>query len=511
MLSGMTRTLRAALVLGAAALTVSALTPAAEATPSPTEVAWEDACPAGSPSGYQCGHLDVPLSYQDPRGAKIRIAVSKLPATEPWHRVGTIFSNPGGPGNPGRFAPVLTPELHKRFDIVGFDPRGIGASTQMHCFTDPSQVAPLARIVGQFPMSPEEEQRHFQDTKAVTDLCEQNAGPLANHLSTATIAQDLDRLREAFGERKLRYYGLSYGTYLAEVYANLFPGRAGSLALDAVDDPVNWTTGYRPSDVQVPMSVRLGAFRDAQHALKSFLSACASDARCAFHEPGVDLVAKYNAILDRLEAGPLTILDPAGAPRRVTYPNAISQVHNGLTDAANSPALAEFLEALTHPVSTPPVPPSGGMPDMATIDSLLAGGATVCSDGANPHDPTVWPGFARMADAQGRGFGSNDTYKTMPCATWKVSDVDRYTGPWNRPTAPVLLISNVQGDPETPYEGAQRTERLLGNARLLSLDTFGHGSRGKSACIDSALDRYFLKGALPSAGTVCKPDAGPFG
>ena len=511
MLAPMTRKLRAALVLGAAALTVSALAPVAEAAPAPAGVVWEDACPAGSPSGYQCGHLDVPLSYQDPRGAKIRIAVAKLPASEPWHRAGTVFANPGGPGQRGRFAPALTPELHKRFDIVGFDPRGIGASTQMHCFTDPSQVAPLARIVGQFPMSAEEEQRYLADAKAVTDLCEQNAGPLANHLSTATVARDLDRLRDAIGERKLRYYGLSYGTYLGQVYANLFPGRVGSLALDAVDDPVNWATGYRPADAQVPMSVRLGAFRDAQNALKSFFSVCASDVRCAFREPGVDLLAKYNAILDGLEAGPLTILDPAGVPRRVTYPDAISEIHDALTSAQNSPALGEFLQALTHPVSTPPIPPSGGMPDMATIDSLLAGGATVCSDAANPHDATVWPGFARLADAQGRGFGSNDTYKTIPCATWNVSDADRYAGPWNRSTAPVLLIGNRQGDPETPYEGAQRTERLLGNARLLTLDTFGHGARGRSACIDTALDQYFLRGSLPAVGAVCAPDVGPFG
>ncbi len=505
----MTRTVRAALVLGAAALTISALTPIAEAAPA--GVAWEDVCPTGSPPGYQCGHLAVPLSYQDPNGPRISVAVAKLPATEPWHRLGTIFTNPGGPGNPGRFSPVLTPELHKRFDIVGFDPRGIGASTQMHCFTDPSQLEPLSRVLGQFPITAEEEQRQFHDTKTVTDLCEQNAGPLANHLSTTTIARDLDRLRTAFGEQKLRYYALSYGTYLGEVYANLFPGRVGSVALDAVDDPVNWTAGYHPVDAQAPMPFRLGAFRDAQNALKAFFSACSADVRCAFREPGVDLPAKYNGILDRLEAGPLTILDPAGVPTRVSYPDAISEVHNGLLDAQRAPALGVFLEALTHPVSTPPAPPSGGPPSMVQIDSILAGGATVCSDGANPHVPTVWPGFARAADAQGRGFGSSDTYKTLPCATWKLANTDRYTGPWNRPTAPILLLANRQGDPETPYDGAQRTERLLGNARLLSLDTFGHGSRGRSACIDAALNRYFLQGALPGRGAVCAPDEGPFG
>ncbi|MCR6483280.1 alpha/beta hydrolase [Amycolatopsis sp. OK19-0408] len=475
--------LRAALALGAAAGVVALSAPAAEA--GSAGIVWESACA----TGYQCGHLDVPMSYQDPSAGTVSIAVGRLPATDQAHKLGTIFYNPGGPGSSGRLAPALTPFLHERYDIVGFDPRGVGASSKIHCFTDPSQLEVLQRALGTFPLTRAAEQQQIADTKTVTDLCEQNGGPLANHLSTGTIARDLDRLRAAFGEQKLRYYGKSYGTYLGETYANLFPGRVGSLALDAVDDPMRWASGTGP------MSYRLRGYEDGPRAIQSFLDACA--ARCPFD---------YNAILDRLEAGPITVTDTAGQQVVVTYQSAIAQIHDYLTDAQAAPQLAAFLQALADPASRAPVS-AGGLPD---VDSLLGGGATLCSDAANPRDPAVWWDYARRADQVGRGFGRYDVYKTLPCATWDVADTGRYAGPWNRPTAPVLLLANRQGDLETPYAGAQRTEKLLGNARLLTLDTYGHGSRGKSACVDAWLDRYFAAGSVPARGTVCAPDRGPF-
>jgi pimeloyl-ACP methyl ester carboxylesterase len=474
------RKLRAALALGAAASVVALSAPAAAA--SPAGIVWEDSCQAG----YQCGHLDVPLSYQDPSAGSARIAVARLPATDQAHKLGTIFYNPGGPGSSGRFAPALTPALHARFDIVGVDPRGVGASSKIHCFTDPSQLEVLQRALGTFPLTREAERQQIADTRVVTDLCEQNAGPLANHLSTGTIARDLDRLRAAFGEPKLRYYGKSYGTYIGETYANLFPGRVGSLALDAVDDPVRWSTGPGP------MSYRLRGFEDAPRALQSFLDACG--AQCAF---------EYDKILDRLERGPITVTDTAGQQVVVTGQSAIARIHDYLTDAQAAPRLAAFLQALADPASSRAPAVQGGPPD---IDSLLGGGATLCSDAANPRDPALWWDYARRADRVARGFGPYDVYKTLPCATWDVTDTGRYTGPWNRPTAPILLLANRQGDLETPYAGAHRAERLLGNAHLLSLDTYGHGSRGKSACIDKSLDDYFVAGAVPAPGTLCVPD-----
>ncbi len=495
--------LRAGTALAASALGLATLVPPAKAAPGGID--W-GRCESGSPAGYQCARVPVPLSYRDPDGPRLSLAVGLLPAVDQKHKLGTVFANPGGPGNPGRFAPALTPELHQRFDIVGFDPRGVGASTPLRCFTDPRQAEEFAGVIGDFPRTTTERARHKAAVARLTGLCERNAGPLGKHLSTANTARDLDRLRAAIGEPKLRYYGLSYGTYLGEVYANLFPNRAGALALDAVDDPVNWTSGYRPAQARIPMSTRLGGYRDAERALDSFFTACAADTRCAFR--GGDLRARYDRILDRLETGPVTITDPeTGAPQRVRYQDAIARVHEALTDSANSPGLAGFLAALEHPLPERSTA-RAGVPTPA--DSMLGGGATLCADAANPRDPDVWPRYAAAADRQARGFGSYDTYKTLPCATWDVADADRYPGPWNRSTAPILLLADRKGDPETPYAGAERTARLLGKARLLALDDFGHGARGKSRCIDAALNAYLSSGTLPARGTVCRPDRAPF-
>lgn len=495
---------RTAALLAVTALAAVTIAPVASAAPDTID--WGP-CPAGSPPGFDCAEIQVPLSYRDPRGPQITIALGRLPATDQKNKRGTIFTNPGGPGNPGRFTDPLTPSLHRQFDVVGFDPRGVGASTPIRCFADEAELEPLKRIFGQFPINPEQEKQHLTDVRSVADSCGRNAGPLLGHVSTANVARDLDRLREAVGEPRLRYYGLSYGTYVGEVYANLFPGRVGAVALDAVDDPVNWSTGYRPGDANVPFSYRLGAFRDAQRALQSFLDACAGDTRCAFREPGTDLLAKYNAILDKLTTGPVTITDPeSGKPAKIRYQDVVVRTHNALTDEANSPKLARFLQAVAKPSGLSTRDAGVETP----FDSAMGGGSTVCTDSSNPRDPAAWSRYARLADQEGRGFGSYDLYLSLPCAFWPVSDPDRYTGPWNRPTAPILLLANGKGDPRTPYAGARRTERLLGNARLLTLDAFGHGAIGRSACIDAALDAYFANGGLPTKGTVCAPDHGPF-
>jgi pimeloyl-ACP methyl ester carboxylesterase len=512
---------RVVATLAATALAAALLPVAAQATPSPP-LSW-GGCPADAsvPTGalpldhYQCATLAVPLSYRDTNGPSIQLAVGRLPATDQAHKLGTLFYNPGGPGQSGRIPPVLTPELHRRFDLVGFDPRGIGASTTAHCFTSPDQLAVLQRVAAQFPTTPEETRQEIADVLTIDDLCARNAGPLYSHLSTANVARDLDRLRAAVGSPTLSYYGLSYGTVLGETYANLFPDRIRAVVLDAVDDPVNWTTGYRPADANVPFSVRLGADLGPQQTLRSFLAACAADSRCAFRESGADLLARYNHVLDRLAAGPVTFIDPAtGQTATIRYPDAVSRIIEYLTDAANSPELARFLQALSTPTAAVAVAPAATpipTPIPTQFDSLLAGAATYCADAVNPTDPAVWPRFAAATDLRARGFGPHYTYLSLPCVRFPSADADHYAGPWNRHTAhTVLLVGNSQGDPATPYDGAQRTAALLGNARLLTLDTFGHGSVGRSQCVDDAVDAYFLRLRVPAAGTVCAPNHGPF-
>ncbi|MGH3623826.1 MAG: alpha/beta hydrolase [Sciscionella sp.] len=255
--------------------------------------------------------------------------------------------------------------------------------------------------------------------------------------------------------------------------------------------------------------------RREHSALRAFLTACAADMRCAFRQPGTDMLTKYNTVLRRLRQHPVTITDPeTGAPTEVRYQDAIGRFRTALEDAANSPALARLLQDLYDaPETTAPATRAAQPAAAPPVDynAPLRGGAVLCADSVNPTNPRLWSGFAHRADRAAPGFGSLFTYLSLPCATWPGTDADRYTGPWNRGTAePVLLIGNSQGDPDTPYAGARRTAALLGDGRLLTLDSFGHGARGKSRCVDGALDRYFIALRPPAAGTVCQPDSAPF-
>lgn len=542
----------ASTLLALLALLLAAASPAAAQTPMGTngaavpELDWAP-CPIEEPEpepengeegeepeaplAYECATAEVPLSYRDPDGQTIELAVAKLPAADPERRIGTLFWNPGGPGGSGRFFPPISEELHERFDLVGFDPRGVADSTPLRCFRDNDQAL---RLLGNlFPITPREERRYLRRTAAATRRCARRGGPILAHMSTANVARDLDLLRAAVGDDQLSYLGYSYGTQLGQVYANLFPDRVRALTLDAVLDPVAWTTGRLPGDRLLPVTSRLGSPRGANQALGSFLAACAADAeRCAFAEEGVDLRAKYDALLTRLRAQPVVITTEEGEEVRVTYQDVVELTRGLLYFAPASPLLAEILEGLTlaaAPVTPGRMRPRVELPALPERRPILGRAfeeddeeepyyglewfsAVTCTDSVNPDDPQAWPAVARALDAETGPFGSPWTYYSLTCATWPAEDRDRYLGPWNRPTAnPILLVGNSLGDPATPYEGAQASAGELADARLLTLDSFGHTAfGGLSTCIDEAVERYFIEGELPEEGTVCQPDRTPF-
>lgn len=515
---------------------------------SAPEIRWKQ-CPDGTlppglpDPGYECSTVKVPLSYRKPGGRKIELALGRLPATGPERKIGTLFWNPGGPGGPGRIPPPFSPKLRERFDIVGFDPRGVGESTPLKCFTSNRQA--LNTFGRPFPITLQQEQRFFDANERGTRLCARNAGPLLWHMSTANVARDMDLLRQSVGDKKMTYIGYSYGTHLGEVYANLFPKKVRALALDAVLDPVEWTTGKKPGDALVkPFTYRLGSFDGAQKALRTFLRACADDNRCAFRERGSDareLEAKYERLLERLRNEPAEVSE-GGQTFELTYQDVVGFTLSLLYSAEASPLLAEFLQDIyevTEPqgerttqgttqerkeetvpeVDVPDVPtqPTFERPQSRQQQGPYFGlewfPAVSCLDTENPNNKLLWSVFARKADQQAPGFGSLWTYSSMPCATWPVTDPDRYAGPWNKKTSgPILTIGNRQGDPATPYDDAQTTTQRLADARLLTLDSFGHTAAygGQSRCIDRTVDRYLIEGKLPPEGKVCQPDRKPF-
>ena len=500
-------------------------------------------CPkAVAPGQYQCATARVPLSYRHPGGKKTTLALGRLRATDQEHKIGTLFWNIGGPGGSARIPPNFSKKLHERFDIVGFDPRGTNASTPLKCFSSNRQATEL--FGRPFPASIEQVNPYFDANERGTRLCEKNAGPIISHMSTANVARDMDLLRRAVGDDKLTYIGFSYGTFLGSTYANMFPGKVRAMTLDAVLDPVEWTTGKKPGDgLAKPLTYRVGSFYGAQDALKSFLTACANagpgsrPGRCAFAERGAgpgELLARYEKMLKRLKQGPVEVND-GGQIKKVTYQDAVLTTLSKLYYAPNSPSLARFLEDLRHAIAgggtarkkaapvvdVPEVPsrPTYERPQTrATASPPYLGlewfPGVACVDSVNPPSVASWLLYARLADERVPGFGPHWTYVSTPCATWPAEDPDRYRGPWNRQTAnPVLLVGNRGGDPATPYEDARTTAtRRLADGRLLTVNTFGHtASYGdQSDCVDASVNRYFVEGKLPPKGKVCQPNHGPF-
>lgn len=533
------RGLRLAVLTATGALGASLITglasPAAArpGTPPVPEISWGP-CPleafAFSPVApsdrYQCGTATVPMDYDDPSGPTIDLALGRLPAADQATKIGTLFVNPGGPGSPGQIPPEISPAVHERFDIVGFDPRGVGASTPLRCFSELGQGVDL--LGRPFPVTPEQERDLVGAVARGTDLCGKQGGPLLEHMSTANVARDLDVLRAAVGDDQLNYLAFSYGSVLGATYANLFPNRVRTLVLDGVLDPVEWTTGAPRAGGLAPMSYRVGSFGGARQALDSFLDACERDDRCTFREPGVDLRQKFDRLLERVKQAPVNV--PVDGPDEmpdtvVDYQTAIGTTLQFLYHAGDAGALAGLLQELDD-AAFPDASPDllGGLSDQ--LGSLLArpryqdapylgpeqGLGVQCTDSDNPRDPAAWARFARDADTIAPGFGSYWTYLSLGCATWPVTDEDRYTGPWNTQlSAQPLLIGNSQGDPATPLEGARATAGRLDGARLITLDTFGHTAQGGlSACIDGAVDRYLIDRQLPPDGLSCQPDRSPF-
>ncbi|GAB7041836.1 MULTISPECIES: alpha/beta fold hydrolase [Catenuloplanes] len=496
-------------VVAAAVLAAVALTPGA-AVAAPT-LAWAP-CTEEDLLGLDCTGYEVPLDHDRPRGGTTTIALARRPATDPDRRIGTLFVNPGGPGGAGRFLAavadlLLPPEVLARFDVVGFDPRGIGASDPVQCFaTDEEAAALLSRMSG-VPLTAEQISSTLRANHEYTEACKRNMGALLPHMSTLNVAKDLDLLRRAVGDERLTYVGYSYGTMIGATYVNLFPQRVRAVILDGNVDP-----DQRANRRLANKFDRAGGF---EVALDGFLRACdAAGPACAF---AGGARAKFDAMRERLRQGPADV-PPFGT---VTIDDLTGFISSVLYDVRAFPDAAATLQALHEGLSgtagraagVPPMalealPPRGGLADAYAFNSNDAFFAVNCADAPLPRDPARYPGFAAAFEAAHRTFGRAEAFSEVGCANWPRIE-ERYAGPWDRRTARTVLVVNPTFDPATRYDFAVRMTRQLGNARLLTLDGFGHAS-GDSACVTGWYARYLVEGAVPPAGTRCAQDVAPF-
>jgi pimeloyl-ACP methyl ester carboxylesterase len=489
---------------------------------------------------FECATVGVPLDYDNPSGARISIAMVRLPAANPARRQGSLFINPGGPGGSGvdfalGAAPFLfTQEVRDRFDIIGFDPRGIIRSDPLRCFGTPRQWDPYFTPFA-FPISDAEVDAWVAADRYLDGACDRRGRAILDHMSTANVARDMDRLRQAVGDEKLTYYGVSYGSMLGQTYANLFPDNFRALVVDGVLDPIAWTTGA-PGQQDLPFSTRLRSDQGAQDTLEEFFRLCDEGGAACPLSGGAGAAARYAAIADVLRAGPIVAEDPfTGEIIEYNYSFLIADTLGAMYDSFVWPDFAlllEYVESQASPAALgqalAAVRGTSSLADSSRELSRAAGGyvtkrgfptypnfiegfpAVACADSDNPDDYQAWVGAGADADEAFGYFGRIWTWASSICAEWPGADDDRYVGPFDTATTAPVLVVGAKWDPATRYEGAVIAHDLLPNSALLTVDSWGHTSLFASACADAAIAAYLIAQTTPAPGTTCTQDLVPW-
>ncbi|MGN9911172.1 alpha/beta fold hydrolase [Phytohabitans sp. LJ34] len=492
-----------------ALLLVSLVAPAPPASADPLR--WTDcpeemvrAVPVEERHKYDCATHAVPIDYAWPAAGTVGIAMLRRAADDPAHRIGSLFVNPGGPGGRGTLLPieldsVLPAEILRRFDVVGFDPRGVGLSGAIRCFATGEEAEAVYGRVVLVPVTRPEIASTLRANRDLTDACAARGGPLLPHVSTLNVARDLDRLRAAVGDRRLTYLGFSYGTLVGATYANLFPHRVRAVVGDGNVDPALRTT----NGLEYLRQRAAGM----EAVLDAFLSRCAEvGARCAFSAG--DPAAKLAAIRARLRQGPLTVpglgpLDLSTFTGELASTLYTPQLYAQL--AAQLQAVYEATQAGPAAAKTSGTPYTGNESEFAVT----------CADEPYPRNPAIFPAVAPLWEHQAPTFGRGHAFGAVFCATWPARQPERYDGPWDRRAATPLLLFGNYHDPATNYTFNQRMAAELDAARLVSVDAFGHTSLGRpdrprSGCAQAIAAHYLVDLALPPPGTVCPAETQPF-
>jgi pimeloyl-ACP methyl ester carboxylesterase len=467
--------------------------------------------------GFQCTTAHVPLSYQQPRGRLISIAVIRHLAADRSRRTHSLFVNGGGPAAQiASFValyPSIPAQLRSRFTIITFDPRGFGFSTQLRCFPSLAAENKLLAPVQPYPTFPvgARQTAMFERTYARFDeQCARHGGGLVQHDSTADVARDMNLIRAAVRSRRLDYIGLSYGTGLGAVYANLFPATVGHMVLDGNLDPIAWTHGDGE-----PEFVRQGNGPNQAAQNAEFLTLCGKrpTLKCAFSAGSAAATRKkFAELLKRLLAHPVVV-----DGQTVTYAD-VFQIVPPIDVSAWQPAAAQLQQLwiattkVTSSTATRPTRITGFAAAGAPYAGLEQAMAVLCADSDDPHSAGAYVAAAMAGGTRYGGFGELAAWEDEACADWpRAAGQDRYSGPWNRWTAsPILVVGNT-GDPVTAYRNAVAMARDLRRARLLTVHGFGHTEFfNPSTCANNFVFRYLLTGAVPPSGTVCQQTVHPF-
>lgn len=442
--------------------------------PPPVPVEWR-ACGGG----FDCATVAVPVDYLDPAGGTLDLALVRRPAGDPAQRIGTLVMNPGGPGASGvrrvRRGFVVSDEVAARFDIVGFDPRGVGASTPVQC----GGSVPALRATDLDPDTPAEVASLTAAAQAVAAECIATEGTRLAHLGTWEVARDVEVIRRAIGEPQLSYVGLSYGTLIGLLWAEAYPTSVRALVLDGVVDP---SAGGGAISLE-----QVGAI---ETVMASIDVACGADPSCPVAADG-GVLAAYDEVARRLEAGELA--GGGVGPTQLAYA-AFSATYGEERWPLLWSALRAGLDGEL-----------GGIAEMARWFTGLVDYApfalVTCLDSEHPAGFEAWQQAATSAAALSARFGRLSTNELLPCAFWPASTYEPHRV--RAPGTPPVLVVGSTGDAATPYEQAVRVAEDLERGVLLTVAMEGHIATGDSACADATITRYLVDLATPAPGTTC--------
>jgi pimeloyl-ACP methyl ester carboxylesterase len=450
------------------------------------------ACPTGPgvvlDPRQECATIQVPLDYGDPTGEQLGLAISRISTATPQARRGVLLLIPGGPGNSGLSRPStyglrLPKQVLDRYDIVGFDPRGVGRSTPVSCGLGPADLDPLALLP--WPAPGGDISGNTERARRIALGCLRQGGSVLRHISTRNEARDIDQIRRALGEPRLSYWAVSYGTYVGAVYATMFPDRTDRVVLDSSDDPDpdqvarGWAANFAAgAEDRFPDFARWAADRDSTYGL------------------GVTPTAVRHTYL-RLAAA----LDQR--PRPDLSGNTLRAVmFNSLYSDATFPQLAQVLRA----AATSSPPPDIPLPPAEQLQNYIAAQtATACND-------VTWPrSVSDYARAVARDRAAHPLTAGMPvnifaCAFWPLRPTEPATRISDRGPSNVLMIQNLR-DPATPHSAALKMRRALGQrARMVTVDSGGHGAylANGNSCGDHTVTAFLTTGERPHHDTTCR-------
>ena len=456
---------------------------------------------SGQDTGFTCAKVKVPLDYDNPGGQTIEIAVKKRAAG--GDSIGSLFVNPGGPGGSGidlvdEAGSYFSKKLTSSYDVVGFDPRGVGASTAVDCLTDAELDA--ERAGANDPATPSAsatEERAQKMGEACTSKT--STSGLLDHIDTISVARDLDILRAVDGQQALTYLGYSYGTYLGATYAELFPANTGRLVLDGAVDPSLSAE-----------ELALGQAKGFEASLRAYVESCQSSKLGCPLSGDVDSgVSQVREFLESTKTAPVPTSD---SKRPLTYDLAVYGVLGSMYQTQAWPSLTL---GLSQAMGKEGKPDGSALLKLADLVSSRESDGTYSNNGAEAlmavncldypvqGDNASWEKNAKAIKETSPTFGSQLLYPDAYCQGWGHTSSRKREKITASGAAPILVVGTT-GDPATPYAWAQALAEQLESGQLMTWEGHGHTAYGRSNdCVKKAVDTYLLNGTMPDKGLTC--------